>query len=551
MVNQNRSTDPSGYNQDPSYKTVLLSFVAKLIVPVMAVFFVFSCTDLQTANKETGEQETSSKTEASSGKYLIDSGLMPVPDIDSYKASNETKSKAAEFGLRQYKRVLVHPKGEAPGSNGAPVVDNFADAIERVESGGNILVFPGEYELNEAVIIDRAVTIEPKSGETPVIRNTGLDAFLVIDVQDGSVTFRDLLFENAGVGVSVAAFNSEVLVTGSVFNILNNRGAFAGEGAKLTIEGSTFSGGDIGLLASGENVVMNVHSSSFSGHNRMAVQHQLAAGGLVKDNTMTDCGVLGCARAIVDSQVDMLDNRFSDDIANVNGFNHHIVMYWISTGRVSGNLFDGCGHGQCIGGINQTVLEISDNEFRIYEEHHTRFVIVGSDGTLGSNPFGKEVDLLVADNVITGIGGNYENDPNNPDAYAIKLGGILIENLGRMEAYGNTVENANRGISVLSGGILTAGQDNIIRNVHTAVASFDLSGLGQSLANLQNNDFTGYITSILNDTFDPGSDLTCNWWGTATGPQNFGGGQSSVSITTPWATEPVAGSSVTSCTGGI
>lgn len=534
-------------NGDISIKSSLRLTASYLLI----LLFFFSCTDLQTANQDIEEPETPSKTEVMSGKYLIDSGLLPVPDIELYREAINTSMNKSAGTAKLFKRVMVHPKGEAPGSNGAPVVDNFADAIQRVESGGIIKVFAGEYELSEAVIIDRAVTIESKSGVAPVIRTADQNAFLVADVQGGVVTFKNLNFENVGGGASVLAHNSEVQVTGSVFNILNGRGVFAGEGAKLTIEESTFSGGNSGLLASGENVVMNVHSSSFSDHAVLAVQHQLGARGVVADNSMTDCGIWRCAGAVIDSQVDMLDNRFGDDVSDseVNGFLHHIVIYSGATGRVSDNLFDGCGHGQCVGGINKSILEVSDNEFRIYEDHKTRFVIVGSDGFGGTDPEGREVDITVTDNLITGIGGNYKNDPGNPDAYAIKLGGLLIENLGRMEAHRNTIVNANMGISVLNGGVLSAGQDNIIQEVRTAVAAYDFIGLGESLANLQNNDFTDYFTSILNDTFDPDSDLTCNWWGTTAGPQNMQGAQSSTSITTPWATEPVAGSSVTSCTG--
>lgn len=551
---EKRSVAQSNSDRDFSYRTKLLPHLIKQIVPFLAIVFVFfSCTDLQTANNDAAP-ETSPKADKSTGAYLADTGLLPEPDIDVYhKAVSVSKNKSAAASARRYKLVLVHPKGEVPGSKGAPVVDNFTDAIDRIESGGTVKVFAGEYEMDEIVIIDRPVTIEPMGGASPVIRNTGIHAFIVTDVLDSLVIFKGLTFENSGGHSSIAAGGSEVLITGSNFDVMNGTaGAFAGGGAQLTIEESNFTNGVAGTFSSGENTELIVRSSSFSGHESVAVQYQWGADGVVEENTMTDCGISGCARAFLGSQVDMLDNYFSDDIsdAEVNGFFHHIVIYSGATGRVSGNLFDGCGHGQCIAGINRAVLEVSDNEFRIYEEQKTRFVIVGSDGTGGQDPHGREVDITVTDNVIIGIGGNYENDPGNPDAYAIKLGGLLIENLGRMEAHRNTIVNANMGISVLSGGVLT-GQDNRIRNVRTAVAAYDLSGLGQSLATLRSNDFTGYAASILNDTFDPGSDLTCNWWGTAAGPQNFEGGQSSVSISTPWATESVAGSSVASCTGGI
>lgn len=531
----------------------LLDIVKRMGLFVALLFVFFSCTDLQTANNET-TPEISYQIEKSSENYLMSTNLLPEPEVmETYQGVNSaSKSKSTE--VRLYKQVLVSSNGEVPGSNGAPVVDNFADAIARVAPGGIIKVFKGEYILEEIVEIDRPVTLEPMGNASPIIRNTSDHAFRVTGNHEGIVIFNGLTFKNPSGHSSIVAEGSEVLVTSSTFDVDGGTaGAFAWKDAKLTIEESFFGYGVVGAFASGENTNLIIRSSSFNNHSHVTLQYQWGADGLVEENTMTDCGTSGCTRAFLGSEVDMLDNYLSDDIsdAEVNGFFHHIVIYAGATGRVNGNLFDGCGHGQCIAGIDRAVLEVSENEFRIYEDHKTRFVIVGSDGTGGNDPQGREVDITVTDNVITGIGGNYGNDPGNPDAYAIKLGGLLIESYGRMEAHRNTIVNANMGISVLSGGVLTDGKDNKIQHVRAAVAGYDLWGLGQSFVSLQSNDFTGYATSILNDSFDPNSDLTCNWWGTAAGPQNMQGAQSSGPISTPWATGSVAGSSVTSCTGGI
>lgn len=517
----------------------------KRTVPLLALLFIFfSCNDLQTADKEV-IMEPSIKVNQGSGALLSEVDLLPEPNMATIAiGATAAKSKATAKGPKRYKRVKVHPKWEKPGSKGAPVVATLADAVERVESGGTITVFSGEYELAEEVIIDRPVTIEPGKGASPVIKNIGQYAFVVTGVQAGPVVFNDLTFINTAGSSSLMAQGSDVRVSGSSFDAGNGTaGAYAGTGATLNIENSTFTNGLVGAYSSGDGTELNISSSTFSGHSLVGVQHQSQAAGTVKDNTMSSCGTNGCVRMITSGKVDLLDNTFSDDTpsSEVDGFFHHVVLYSQSEGLVSGNLFDGCGHGQCIAGIDGSTLEVSDNEFNIYEEHETRFVIVGSDGTGGQDPYGREVDLLVTNNLISGTGGRYESDPNNPDAYAIKLGGLLIENLGRMEAYGNTIENANMGISVLSGGILVHGSDNDIKHVRTAIAAYDLAGLGDSFARLRSNDFSGYTVSVLNDAFSPGSDMSCNWWGTAVGPQNAEGGRSSVSLYTPWASSPVAG----------
>lgn len=549
-MNKNKNSSPRLLSAENAFcGTKSMTNVIKQLSVLLVIISVFlSCSDLQNTNSELESRE-SPESEIVTSDYLSGTEYLPNPKVEGYQkavSSSLTKS----VGTKQYKRVLVHPKGEVPGSQGAPVVDNFADAIARVASGGTVGVFAGEYDIDEIIVIDRSLTIEPIGSALPLIRSTGGHAFLVAGVTEGIVTFRGLSFENKGGHSSISADSSTVLITGSVFDATGGTaGAFAWRSAKLTIEGSTFTNGVVGAFASGEETDLTLRSSTFSSHNLVAVQYQWGADGLMEGNNLSDCGLSACTRAFLGSSVDIKTNVFSDDISDseVNGFFHHIVIYSGATGRVSDNLFDGCGHGQCVGAINGAVLDVSKNEFRIYENQKTRFVIVGSDGTGGNDPHGREVDITVTDNVITGIGGNSSIDPGNPDAYAIKLGGLLIENLGKMTAHRNTIKNANMGISVLSGGFLIAGQDNKIENVRAAVAAYDLHGLGASYANLRSNDFTGYAVAVLNDSFDPSSNLTCNWWATPAGPLNSQGALSSVSLYTPWATQPVAGSAITSC----
>lgn len=233
----------------------------------------------------------------------------------------------------------------------------------------------------------------------------------------------------------------------------------------------------------------------------------------------------------------MVGNRFSESRTDVDPFVHHVVLYSAGTGSVRDNVFDGCGHGDCVLAVRGSDVEVAGNAITVYGEHVTRHVIIGSDGSGGTLMLPPPT-LVVADNVITGVGAG-------PSGYAVVHTGIQAEWGTTLTAYRNTLTNVANGIAGFGGGVVADARDNVVDHVR-----FGIGIWGGSRVTARFNDITdvGLWPIDIPDSDPALSDLTCNWWGDPGGPENPTG--IPPSLFTPWATAPVAGTPATSCSGG-
>jgi hypothetical protein len=493
----------------------------------------------------------------------LEGGRLPVlPLPESRRALRFQSDAAQQLAAQPAGFKLVQVRVDHPGARGqGPIVDNFADALARVADGGTIRVYPGTH-IVDAVEIDRSVTIEGTGGR-PVVRNDGAPYSLRISqLAHGSVTIRGLDFQlQPGSRSSIQAIGeyADVRVDDCSFDV-NNATAGIDVGTNLTGNGrvtvtrSTFRNGALGVFA-WSGGVLDVSGSSFGPHGFRAIQYQ-GGHGVAENNDVEQCGVNGCVAVILGAEADVRGNRLRQTRTDVNGFNHHVVLYASDgRGRVEDNHFDGCGHGQCFLAISRAHVEVVGNTFTIDPAHMTRIAISVSDGSIGSAPdFASRAPTVIAtDNVIRAPGAAVGNR-HDPDSYALRVAALLVENGGILRAYRNTAENADVGVLVSefnpggvsgsTGGRLEGG-DNAFDLVRLAVGLW-----GASTADFRSTDFTDYVHPLFEGGRDQPSDLTCNWWGAAAGPSNM---DPSVdpALYTPWATTPVAGSSTTTCAGGL
>lgn len=495
-----------------------------------------------------------------------DVGILPEYAFPTSASARVTAFVAAR--VQTFPVVLVRSGPGAANSTaaGAPVVDNLSDAAMRVAPGGVIRIFTGTYTA-EGVVIDRAVTIEPMPNAKVVIQVPTEDSngFDVIGAQSGVVTFRQLNFNvGATARSAIMVFNSsaDLVVENSNFDLETPNPAVpsgptaaieGGGGAvgTVTVRGNRIRGGWLSVFGySGRKYV--VRDNAFIGQTFGSVQFQSGGIGHVENNTFTGCGLFSCVRAF-QSAVDVVDNTIEESRTNVNGFNHNLVLFSAgSTGTVADNEFNGCGFGQCVTVINRAVVDITRNTFTIPHAHNTRFVIAGSDGTVGAQPnfAARAPTLTITDNVIRGVGGNPTNTTSAQN-FAIRHAGILVENAAIGHVYRNTIENAWVGInggqsSTVAGsdGGNIEGSDNKTNLTSTGVVLFR-----GSQAVLRRNDITNSRFGVqLNFTSEP-SDLTCNYYGGVATRGNTFNSSATAATWTPWATAPVAGTSVTSCSG--
>lgn len=368
----------------------------------------------------------------------------------------------------------------------------FADAINTVNPGGTIRVCTGTFTVDN-VIVGKPVTVEAAASSTPVIQNTTTAAFVVNGVASGTVTFRGLSFVNSGTAaVDVGSRYDQVVVDDCDFDNTpgGDEAIFAGAstvaGARVLVQNSSITGGVVGTFAASAPD-FDVMNSTFSGQSFSGIQYQTNVSGRVEGNTLSACGLNGCIRAV-----------------NI-----------------------GTGH-----------VEIVSNMMTVEADRDVLWGIAADGGS-----------HLIEANTVTGVGA--DETGFGVERAGIRVGRVALiappalPPIGNATVTHNTVTNAVKGLDARDA--LITGTDNVINAVSTGIFGADLFGEDLTSVTINNSDITNYVVPLDGDGL---TNLTCNWWGSAAGPQNVPGGVPT-SVYTPWAVAPIANGAGGSCTGGI
>jgi hypothetical protein len=394
---------------------------------------------------------------------------------------------------------------------------NFPDAVATVSSGGKIEVCSGTFTVSN-VQVTKPVTIEaaPDAGTRPVIRYDAgtadfptANGFLIDAVASGTVAFRRLTFVSTGTRpfmISAQGTYDQVVVDSSDFTITGSSagtGVFGGsstvEGARVVVNHSSFSGGESGVFASGDddeggNPILStaphfdVLNSTFHDFTFSGIQHQEGSSGLISSNTVSACGFNGCIRTVRDGPVVVRGNSVT----------------------VEGD--------------------------RLAEGQRIRWGIAASAAGGGSH--------VIAGNTVTGVGAG-------PTGHAIARAGIGIgrvvtalppEAVDNATVSGNTIVNADTGIS--AGDAVITGTDNVVTGTLMGISA--VSVLATTSVTLNRSDVTSYVVPMGGAGL---FDLTCNWWGSAAGPENVSE-DVPAAVFTPFATVPIANNPGVTCGSG-
>lgn len=400
-----------------------------------------------------------------------------------------TSARTDAPGLADGHPVVILSERGGPPSGSAPVTDDFGEAMELVAPGGRVLVRPGSY-VTHGRTIDQPVTIRGIGGGEPVLDGTGACwALDVSRVPEGLVHVR-------GVRV-VAGFCGGIAVSNEYDEVLVEEATFAGAGSGIAVNNGVVAGRRV-----------TVRRSDFVGDHASITADPDAGVVTVEDNVMSGRGT---------------------SISFAGGV----------SGRIADNLLTGCGPGgsACIaaGGFvfrpgAAGAVDVVGNTIE-----------VELAGQLPSGMLIGDGDHRILDNVIRGIG----RDPSAPtpeERFPLTLAGIEVVDGATAEVSGNRVENAFIGLQ-FGHPVTVHGLDNIVSDVDTGIQSFPDSEI-----EIHSSDITDYRMALAAGGPASQQDLTCNWWGDASGPANAGGDPA---IYTPWATQPVAGTSTTTCDGGL
>lgn len=381
---------------------------------------------------------------------------------------------------------------------GATVVGSLAEAMTHVAPGGRVVIYDGIHAV-ENLGVDRPVSFEAAPGSAPVIQvaDVGGDVNtrrgFNVAVQAGTVSFNGLTIEMpAGYAAILAQPADELMIDGVRFVLGRDvTGALVAAGpatatSRVTVRNVAVSGGMAGVLAT-VGARVDVAESEFSDQGFANIQYQLGASGRVEGNTISECGINGCIRAVGAEYVEIVGNGITTTHGRVTGYQQ-------VTGQV-------------------------------------RAGIVVSNGTLESQP--SLARALIENNTIEGLGG----------WMAFLDAGLIAGGFGRTEvvARGNIIRNALGGISV--GGLAELlGSDNRLETVYIAYNA----GSGTLVDNY--SDVVDYAIAVSIGLSDATIDARCNWWGSAAGPGDITGEGTLMVLYQPWAAAPVAGTGDRSCT---
>jgi hypothetical protein len=373
---------------------------------------------------------------------------------------------------------------------------------------------------------------------------------------------------------TAAAFIDEVEINGGVFGV-------ASIDVQVDVTNSSISGTSIGVSHSapgGGNEGGRIESNTFADCGSRCVRPTNGADVDVISNAFGECGSLRCVSVGGGATVDVMGNTFAAPTLTGDGVpdQNNIILIHRSTGVIDGNTFEGCAFYDCIEAFGTgATATITNNEFThvagqsewdfsdiilandsatVTSENNVLHscgvmcykVLDGASMTVRnetvSTPTGHGTQWIVnaaSDDPTTGPNTLVFED-NAVTGSGAEIGAVLFHpTAGTVNR--NTFSGLTDGFELHNGSTLT-GQDNVLGLSGVGLRIFD------GVADFRFNDLTGQATGI-EGAGDGASDLTCNWWGDAAGPQNVDAGTPS-SVYEPWATAPIANGAGGACDGG-
>jgi len=384
--------------------------------------------------------------------------------------------------------VLVNPHVKGTGT-----ATTIQEGIDLVDPGGKVLVLPGTYD--EALVIQKGLTLEAVGGESgPVILAPPAGSVVAINVSGSDpVTIRGIHIEHSG-----------------LHGILGN------DAVNLAVEQISV----VGALGTGGRGVFVVNDVDTSG----------ARASLVVRNSNFDL----LQRPSTPDGAPQFQNFAINPLGDVD-----LVIQGNTVRRTGGACIFVESPLDFTGVTNADV--VSNDLDECYPAGRAGSLLVGPAGGLRpSAPVTMTGTVNIIGNLIQNTTGSCRaSSAINFEMYGGEIKDNVITRVVQSCAP-PSVRNLQAGIWV---GSLHSHRGPIGLPPATPVVRF--------------NDITGNAFAGVRVSPDQSLsiDATCNWWGSASGPSGIGPGSGDAAVGAvnfaPWATEPVAGTSHTACSGGV
>jgi hypothetical protein len=226
-------------------------------------------------------------------------------EITMDQPRDRPRSVGAAFRWLPAARVDVRSDGAAPPDPDVVVVNNFADALDRVAPGGTIRVFAGTYDVAN-LTIDKPVVIEANVGDTPLLRTGEQYGFVITNAAPGTVTIRGLHFEMAGLHAVVAMNQYDQVVVedsrfsataggpspfGLPYGFVSLRASNGPPGSNFIVRRNIVVGGHWAIMASRARA--QFVGNTTRGQATGGIEFD-GSSGLIEGNTVSECGQEYC-----------------------------------------------------------------------------------------------------------------------------------------------------------------------------------------------------------------------------------------------------------------
>jgi hypothetical protein len=396
-------------------------------------------------------------------------------------------------------------------------------AIANVTPGGIVRVCSQTINVATTILVTKPVTIEAETPALPPqINISSIVGFTVAPTLQGSVTFRSLAFtllSGASSAIDLGTGQAPAFPAGTWWEVL--------------VENNSFS-----FTVSGVGRAVRAFYTMYN-HPRLTFRANQTVGGTFPVVTLT---------GMPTSTIQVLSNTFTGPTSAAPA-----LIQNEGTVLVDGNTFASCGSGaSCLILANVADATVTNNTFFAPTGSTTRAGVAVSGGGSAS----------ISGNAFSG--GTLSGVAADTLSYRFRLGGIVVTPNGiggssatdastaataHVTASQNSIDNASAGIRIIGGGATVTGSDNVMTRTQAALRLDNASGTGSSLA-ITHTDFSSYFTPMWTAFLSQSStiDATCNFWGSASGPQNLAVGIP-VGVYLPFSPAPIANGAGGTCTG--